>query len=106
MWVVKLGGSLCEQAPETSPLRDWLDLLVCEGAGRVVIVPGGGKFADAVRGAQAQWCFDDLTAHNMALLAMSQTAPLPSVFFSKNHSLTKLPSFLNTWIRLLMRSQT
>ena len=76
MWVVKLGGSLCEQAPETSPLRDWLDLLVREGAGRVVIVPGGGRFADAVRGAQAQWRFDDLTAHNMALLAMSQTAHL------------------------------
>ena len=76
MWVVKLGGSLCEQAPVTSPLRDWLDLLVREGAGRVVIVPGGGRFADAVRGAQAQWRFDDLTAHNMALLAMSQTAHL------------------------------
>ena len=76
MWVVKLGGSLCEQAPETSPLRDWLDLRVREGASRVVIVTGGGRFADAVRGAQAQWRFDDLTAHNMALLAMSQTAHL------------------------------
>lgn len=78
MWVVKLGGSLSEgaQAGDTSQLRDWLSMLAQTGAGRVVIVPGGGRFADAVRHAQAQWRFDDLTAHNMAVLAMSQTAHL------------------------------
>lgn len=76
MWVVKLGGSLTEQPPDTSPLRDWLAMLAQDGAGRVVIVPGGGGFADAVRQAQVQWRFDDLAAHNMALLAMAQTAHL------------------------------
>lgn len=76
MWVVKLGGSLTEQPPDTSPLRAWLAMLAQEGAGRVVIVPGGGRHADAVRQAQAQWRFDDLAAHNMALLAMAQTAHL------------------------------
>lgn len=78
MWVVKLGGSLCEAPQEgaTSPLRDWLAMLTQVGAGRVVIVPGGGRFADAVRQAQMQWHFDDLTAHNMAVLAMAQTAQL------------------------------
>ena len=76
MWVVKLGGSLTEQPPEASPLRDWLSMLAQAGAGRVVIVPGGGRFADAVRQAQAQWRFDDLAAHNMAVLAMAQTAHL------------------------------
>lgn len=106
MWVVKLGGSLCASAgadlrmavhadpstePNThnnppartipaaiapAPLRDWLAMLAEAGAGRVVIVPGGGRFADAVREAQAQWRFDDLAAHNMALLAMAQTAHL------------------------------
>jgi aspartokinase-like uncharacterized kinase len=76
MWVIKLGGSLTEQAPDASELRNWLDMLAQEGAGRVVIVPGGGRFADAVRQAQAQWGFDDLAAHNMAVLAMAQTAHL------------------------------
>lgn len=39
----------------------------------VVIVPGGGAFADAVRHAQAAFHFPDAVAHEMALLAMHQT---------------------------------
>lgn len=68
LWVVKIGGSL-EQAPE---LRPWLNVLAQAGAGRVVVVPGGGRFADAVREAQARWQFDDAAAHRMAILAMEQ----------------------------------
>lgn len=66
--VVKLGGSLARSAE----LPDWLAVLAEHGAGRVVLVPGGGPFADAVRSAQALWRFDDATAHHMALLAMQQ----------------------------------
>jgi aspartokinase-like uncharacterized kinase len=40
----------------------------------VVIVPGGGRFADQVREHQTHWRFDDLTGHNMAILAMMQSA--------------------------------
>ncbi|MEF7612957.1 aspartate kinase [Aquincola sp. MAHUQ-54] len=70
MWIVKLGGSVC-----TDPLLpQWLALLAELGGGRVTVVPGGGRFADEVRRAQAQWQFDDLAAHNMAVLAMAQTA--------------------------------
>lgn len=67
MWVVKLGGSLL-----TSPhLDDWLT--VCAHyAGQLVIVPGGGPFADAVRDAQRLRPFSDAAAHHMALLAMQQ----------------------------------
>ena len=65
--VVKLGGSFA-----FSPhLRDWLaGLATC--AGHVVVVPGGGPFADAVRDAQPRMGFDHRAAHHMALLAMSQ----------------------------------
>lgn len=66
--VVKLGGSLAR----STELADWLAVLAEHGAGRVVLVPGGGPFADAVRAAQALWRFDDATAHHMALLAMQQ----------------------------------
>jgi aspartokinase-like uncharacterized kinase len=65
--VVKLGGSQAFSAH----LSDWLDA-VALGAGRVVVVPGGGPFADAVRAAQPAMGFDDRAAHRMALLAMEQ----------------------------------
>lgn len=65
MRVVKLGGSLAdwEQLPQC------LNRLARLG---VIIVPGGGPFADQVRAAQQRWRFDDATAHCMALLAMGQ----------------------------------
>jgi 5-(aminomethyl)-3-furanmethanol phosphate kinase len=70
MWVVKIGGSL-----NGDPLLpQWLELLAQLGGGRVTLVCGGGGFADEVRRAQSQWQFDDLAAHNMAVLAMAQTA--------------------------------
>jgi dihydroneopterin aldolase len=65
--VVKLGGSHAF----SKHLAAWLDALMLV-AGRVVIVPGGGPFADAVRTAQPTMGFDDLAAHRMALLAMEQ----------------------------------
>jgi dihydroneopterin aldolase len=68
-WVVKLGGSLA-----ASPLLDdWIRTLA-QGGGRIIVVPGGGPFADAVRAAQPACGFDDATAHRLALLAMEQYA--------------------------------
>ena len=72
MWIVKLGGSL-----HANPLlQDWLDLLAECGGGRVILVCGAGAFGDAVRHAQAHWRINDLSAHNMAVLAMAQMAYL------------------------------
>ncbi len=65
--VVKLGGSHLA----SSHLNDLLDV-VASCRGHVILVPGGGIFADAVRRAQAQLGFDDQAAHRMALLAMEQ----------------------------------
>lgn len=85
MWIVKIGGSLTEPRvagvdtagpPIERPLQAWLDLIARLGGGRVAVVPGGGAFADQVRRAQSQWHLDDLAAHNMAVLAMAQTAHL------------------------------
>ncbi|WP_025869632.1 amino acid kinase family protein [Methylobacillus glycogenes] len=68
MWVIKLGGSLLG-SPE---LNIWLDTIARHGDGKVVIVPGGGMFADAVRDAQTVCGLDDATAHRMAVMAMDQ----------------------------------
>jgi 5-(aminomethyl)-3-furanmethanol phosphate kinase len=65
--VVKLGGSFAF----SQHLHAWISVLTA-CSGRVVIVPGGGPFADAVRSAQSRMGFDDQTAHHMALLAMEQ----------------------------------
>jgi 5-(aminomethyl)-3-furanmethanol phosphate kinase len=65
--VVKLGGSFAF----SEHLRNWIEALAA-CAGQVVIVPGGGPFADAVRLAQTRMGFDDRAAHHMAVLAMEQ----------------------------------
>jgi len=65
--VVKVGGSYAF----SSALKSWIDA-VAACAGRVVVVPGGGPFAEAVRVAQPKMGFDDRAAHEMALLAMEQ----------------------------------
>jgi len=70
MWVVKIGGSLNHDPL----LPQWLDLLAQLGGGRVTLVCGGGRFADEVRRAQQHWRFAELPAHNMAVLAMAQSA--------------------------------
>jgi aspartokinase-like uncharacterized kinase len=65
VWVVKLGGSLAHDPA----LRAWVSVLVaCPDP--VVIVPGGGPFADEVRRLQRTWLFDDVRAHALALRAM------------------------------------
>lgn len=68
MWIVKLGGSLCFKPS----LASWLDQLGCYGPGQVVVVPGGGPFAEQVRTVQSRWGFSDAVAHRMAVQAMDQ----------------------------------
>jgi hypothetical protein len=61
MRVVKLGGSLLRYAREILPvLREH----------EVLIVPGGGVFADAVRKVYMEHSLDESAAHFMAIAAM------------------------------------
>lgn len=65
--IVKLGGSLAS-SPE---LPAWIAALdACSLP--LVVVPGGGAFAETVRDMQRQMHFDDEAAHHMALVAMQQ----------------------------------
>ena len=68
LWVIKLGGSLLG----SEALPHWLSLLAKHGNAKVVIVPGGSVFADAVRQGQNLSGVSDGLAHELALLAMDQ----------------------------------
>jgi 5-(aminomethyl)-3-furanmethanol phosphate kinase len=65
--IVKLGGSLAH----TPQFAAWLEALAAWG-GPLILVPGGGVFADCVRAAQGAMGFNDTAAHRMALNAMGQ----------------------------------
>jgi 5-(aminomethyl)-3-furanmethanol phosphate kinase len=69
--VIKVGGSLLE----SGRLRGVLDVIA--GARiLVVVVPGGGPFADSVRDLQRRMNFNDAVAHRLALLSMQQMGEL------------------------------
>jgi 5-(aminomethyl)-3-furanmethanol phosphate kinase len=67
--VIKLGGSL----RRSKELSFWLKSIESISINsKVIVVPGGGEFADSVRSLQKAREFNDHTAHKMALLAMCQ----------------------------------
>lgn len=70
--VVKIGGSLLSNAARLSTVVATLS----RARRPIVIVPGGGPFADQVRDTQKTHDMTDRTAHRMALLAMHQTGLL------------------------------
>ena len=72
--VVKVGGGLLADTAVFDAV-----LAAVAGAARlrrVLVVPGGGPFADAVRGVDARFRLPDSAAHWMAVLAMDQYAHL------------------------------
>ena len=72
--VVKLGGGLLAHAAHFDAV---LAMLVDAAATRrLLVVPGGGPFADAVRHVDRQLHLSDDAAHWMAVLAMDQHAHL------------------------------
>jgi len=72
VWIIKLGGSLLG----TDELRHWLALVAQHGDGRVLIVPGGGVFADTVRAVYDRVPMSETCAHALAVSAMNQFGTL------------------------------
>ena len=67
--VLKVGGSLSRGPGLENLCRE----ISCLGERyHLLIVPGGGRFADQVRDAYRQYNLSETTAHRMALLAMDQ----------------------------------
>lgn len=98
--VVKLGGSLSF----STALPLWLKALSnTQKTQRLIIVPGGGPYADKVRETQTQMDFSDSAAHHMALLAMAQWGLVlhdklaDAQLFYLDKPLAAIPG-LNIWI--------
>ncbi len=72
--VVKVGGSLGARPRTLRRLMSTLAALARRHA--LVVVPGGGPFADQVRRADRRFALGDSPAHWMAILAMDQYAYL------------------------------
>jgi aspartokinase-like uncharacterized kinase len=69
MAVLKVGGSLSHSPALPDLCREISRLGAYH---RLLIVPGGGEFADLVREFYARWQLSETTAHRMAILAMDQ----------------------------------
>lgn len=101
MIIVKLGGSLYQ----SSELKSCMDALKhLSRQQHLIVVPGGGPFADQVRDAQQTYQFNDSTAHHMAILAMAQfglilsgVVPGCNTFSDPNDDVTDDAS-LNIWL--------
>lgn len=76
--VVKIGGSLLGAAR----LDRIMEMLIGH-PGRIVVVAGGGLFADAVRSAQARLGFGDTLAHRLAIDAMGHVGAILAERFPK-----------------------
>jgi 5-(aminomethyl)-3-furanmethanol phosphate kinase len=74
--VVKVGGSLAESDAAAELMR----ALAARRPPRVVVVPGGGDFADAVRLTGQRHPIGAQATHHMALLAMHMSAVMLAQF--------------------------
>ncbi|MCW3140968.1 MAG: hypothetical protein N2V72_02135 [Methanophagales archaeon] len=69
--IIKLGGSLIEKGRDIIRfLREYVDEK--EKAPTIILIPGGGPFAEVVRNVSADMSISEETAHWMAVLAMHQ----------------------------------
>lgn len=73
--VVKVGGALLDRPDAADGVVRALVSAAARGA-RILVVPGGGPFADTVRAVDARVRIEPAVAHWMAVLAMEQYALL------------------------------
>ena len=71
--LIKVGGSLYHHPELLAITAVWARLAT---AHRLLLLPGGGPFADQVRAADTRFHLSDSAAHWMAILAMDQYAYL------------------------------
>ncbi|MDR2204331.1 MAG: hypothetical protein LBE76_08605 [Nitrososphaerota archaeon] len=68
--VIKIGGSLTQKPEALKILCQKLDQLASKH--QIIVIPGGGKFADCVRETDKHFSLTNTTTHHMAILGMNQ----------------------------------
>ncbi len=81
--VLKVGGSLAEYPSSLKKLCAKLASFAKDH--KIVIVPGGGRFADVVRDLDRTYGLSNTVAHEMAVLAMDQFGLFLSAFISDSY---------------------
>ncbi|REJ67783.1 MAG: hypothetical protein DWQ31_10395 [Planctomycetota bacterium] len=77
--IIKLGGSLLDRHDLVERFERWLSR---QTPAKNVVVPGGGPLVDSLRQLCAEQQTDEVTAHRLALRAMSVTARLTAAMTS------------------------
>lgn len=90
--VVKLGGSTAGR----DDMQGWIDALATASF-PLVIVPGGGPFADHIRVQQKRLHFSDGAAHDMAILAMDQFGIMIAERHPRLQTACWLEDFAHAW---------
>ena len=99
MWILKLGGSWLKN----QKLKDLLQNLILYNNSEIVLVVGGGIFADAVRVSQRFLKFDDKFANYLAIKATENYAEsinsiFPEIKLTKNLNELKKRNGLKIWL--------
>lgn len=90
--VIKIGGSLAESAR-----LPWLLQTIVGAHVPVIVVPGGGEFANKVRDLQNALKFDDASAHKLAILGMHQMAEIYFKLQPRLAAADSLEGFQRVW---------
>jgi len=88
--VVKIGGGLLRDEGLEGLRRACLEVGALAASRRVLVVPGGGPFADAVRDVDTKVGLGDEVAHELALRAMDQLGVLLAPLLPGAQLLTSL----------------
>ena len=95
--VVKVGGSIAEHPAK---LRDLcVKLSEISKKTRLIVVPGGGEFADVVRSLDKRFSLSCAVSHRMAILGMDQYGLLLSDLMPNSvtvNELGEIENFLNS----------
>lgn len=93
-WVVKLGGSLFDLDALGDRLRSWLSRCVPR---RTALVVGGGITADIVRDFDSRFHIGEVSAHWLALRALSFNSHLVSNLLAESTVVTTPAECMRCW---------
>lgn len=93
--VIKIGGSLAEHSEALKTLCKRLSEIAKKH--RLLIVPGGGEFADVVREFDKKFAVSSYVSHKMAILAMDQFGLLLSELIPDAVAISSLEKAKDYW---------